>query len=64
MTLIFTFISWQVYNIGLFGLIVKVSSLFSNVFTTLGLPIVAALAVIFFHDVMDGIKVVDLLLAI
>ncbi|CAO2842234.1 unnamed protein product [Amaranthus hypochondriacus] len=64
MTLIFTSISWQVYNIGLFGLIVKVSSLFSNVVATLGLPIVPALAVVFFHDVMDGIKVVAMLLAI
>lgn len=64
MTLICTALSWQVYNIGLFGLIVRVSSLFSNVVSTLGLPIVPVLAVIFFHDFMDGIKVVAMLLAI
>lgn len=64
MTLICTAVSWQVYNIGLFGLIVKVSSLFSNVVATLGLPIVPVLAVVFFHDIMDGIKVVAMLLAI
>lgn len=64
MTLVCTALSWQVYNIGLFGLIVKVSSLFSNVVATLGLPIVPVLAVIFFHDIMSGIKVVAMLLAI
>ncbi|XP_021722882.1 purine permease 21-like [Chenopodium quinoa] len=64
MTLICTALSWQVYNIGLFGLIVRVSSLFSNVVSTLGLPIVPVLAVIFFSDIMDGIKVVAMLLAI
>ncbi|KAL2930798.1 Purine permease 21, partial [Bienertia sinuspersici] len=64
MTLICTAVSWQVYNIGLFGLIVKVSSLFSNVVATLGLPVVPVLAVIFFHDIMNGIKLVAMLLAI
>ncbi|KNA04727.1 hypothetical protein SOVF_196990 [Spinacia oleracea] len=64
LTLVCTALSWQVYNIGLFGLIVRVSSLFSNVVATLGLPIVPVLAVIFFNDIMDGIKVVAMLLAI
>lgn len=64
MTLIWTALSWQLYSIGLVGLIVKVSSLFSNVIATFGLPIVPVLAVIFFHDKMNGIKVVALLLAV
>lgn len=64
MTLIWTALGWQLYTIGLLGLIVKVSSLFSNVVSTFGLPIVPVLAVVFFHDAMDGIKVVAMLLAI
>ncbi|KAL2924883.1 Purine permease 21 [Bienertia sinuspersici] len=64
MTLIWTAVCWQVFTIGSLGLIIKVSSLFSNVVATLGLPIVPVLAVIFFHDTMDGVKVVAILLSI
>lgn len=64
MDLIWTALTWQVYTFGLNGLIVKVSSLFSNIIATFGLPIVPVLAVILFHDTMNGIKVVALLLAI
>ncbi|XP_074269702.1 purine permease 21-like [Silene latifolia] len=64
MTLLWTAMSWQVYTIGVVGLINKVSSLFSNVVATLGLPIVPVLAVIFFHDSMDGVKVVAMVLAL
>uniref|UniRef100_A0A803MJ12 Uncharacterized protein n=1 Tax=Chenopodium quinoa TaxID=63459 RepID=A0A803MJ12_CHEQI len=64
MTLIWTALSWQVYTIGTLGLIVKVSSLFSNVVATVGLPIIPILAAIFFHDSLDGIKIVAILLAI
>ncbi|KAH9627386.1 hypothetical protein KSS87_001225 [Heliosperma pusillum] len=64
MTLVWTALTWQLYSIGIVGLINKVSSLFSNVVATLGLPIVPVLAVIFFHDSMDGVKVVAMVLAI
>lgn len=64
MTLVWTAVAWQVCSIGLLGLIFEVSSLFSNVISTLALPFVPVLAVIFFHDKMDGVKVVALLLAI
>ncbi|XP_022737647.1 probable purine permease 11 [Durio zibethinus] len=64
MTLIWTAVTWQVSSIGLLGLIFEVSSLFSNVISTLGLPVVPILAVIFFHDKMDGVKVMAMLLAI
>lgn len=64
MTLIWIALSWQLFTIGLVALIVNVSSLFSNVIATFGLPIVPVLAVVFFHDSMDGIKVVAMLLAI
>ncbi|KFK31475.1 hypothetical protein AALP_AA6G116900 [Arabis alpina] len=64
MTLVFTAIAWQVYTIGLVGLIFESSSVFSNAITAVGLPIVPILAVIVFHDKMDGTKVISIILAI
>jgi hypothetical protein len=64
MNLIWTAVSWQLFGIGCVGLIFKVSSLFSNVISTLGLPIVPVLAVVFFKDKMSGIKVISMILAI
>ncbi|XP_074304005.1 putative purine permease 11 [Silene latifolia] len=64
MTLIWIAITWQISSIGLLGLIFEVSSLFGNVISTLGLPLVPVFAVIFFHDKMSGVKVVSLVLAI
>ncbi|KAI3697516.1 hypothetical protein L6452_30609 [Arctium lappa] len=64
MNLVWTAISWQVFSLGYVGLIFKVSSLFSNVISTLGVPIVPVLAVVFFHEKMNGVKVIAMLLAI
>ncbi|XP_002272204.1 probable purine permease 10 [Vitis vinifera] len=64
MILLWTAVGWAVFSVGLFGLIFEVSSLFSNVISTLGLPIVPVLAVVFFHDKMDGVKVIAMLLGI
>ncbi|KAK1378488.1 putative purine permease [Heracleum sosnowskyi] len=64
MILVWTAVSWQVYNIGTIGLIYKVSSLFSNVISTLGLPIVPVLAVFIFNEKMSGLKAVSMVLAI
>ncbi|BFG31154.1 hypothetical protein CerSpe_174280 [Prunus speciosa] len=64
MTLLWTAVTWQISSVGLLGLIFEVSSLFSNVISTLALPLVPILAVIFFHDKMDGVKVMVMLLAI
>ncbi|CAK9146320.1 unnamed protein product [Ilex paraguariensis] len=64
MNLVWTAVTWQVFSIGAVGLIFKVSSLFSNVISTLGLPIVPVLAVFIFHDKMSGVKVIAMLLAI
>ncbi|XP_006647707.1 probable purine permease 11 [Oryza brachyantha] len=64
MTLLWTAISWQVASVGVVGLIFVVSSLFSNVISTLALPIIPAFAVIFFHDKMDGVKIIAMLMAI
>ncbi|KAJ6714879.1 hypothetical protein OIU85_026389 [Salix viminalis] len=64
MTLIWTAITWQISSVGLLGLIFEVSSLFSNVISTLALPLVPILAVVFLHDKMNGVKVMAMLLAI
>ncbi|XP_044493828.1 probable purine permease 11 [Mangifera indica] len=64
MTLTWTAVTWQISSVGLLGLIFEVSSLFSNVISTLALPIVPIFAVIFFHDKMQGVKVIAMLLAI
>ncbi|XP_019457275.1 PREDICTED: probable purine permease 11 [Lupinus angustifolius] len=64
MTLLWTAVSWQIFSLGTLGLIFEVSSLFSNVVGTMALPIVPILAVIFFHDNINGVKVIALLLAL
>ncbi|GFY88701.1 nucleotide-sugar transporter family protein [Actinidia rufa] len=51
-------------SLSLVGLIFEISSLFSNVISALGFPIVPVLAVFVFNDNMDGVKVIDMLLAI
>ncbi|XP_018451566.2 probable purine permease 10 [Raphanus sativus] len=64
MNLVWTAITWQVFNIGGTGLIFELSSLFSNAISALGLPVVPVLAVIIFHDKMNGLKVISMILAI
>lgn len=64
MTLLWTVVSWQLFSVGCVGLIFDVSSLFSNAISALGLPIVPVFAVIFFHDRMDGVKIVAMVLAV
>ncbi|XP_062073780.1 probable purine permease 11 [Humulus lupulus] len=64
MTLIWIALTWQICSVGLLGLIFEVSSLFSNVISTLALPVIPILAVIFFHDKMNGLKVIAMVLAI
>ncbi|XP_039142500.1 LOW QUALITY PROTEIN: probable purine permease 11 [Dioscorea cayenensis subsp. rotundata] len=64
MTLVWTSICWQVTNVGLVGLIFEVSSLFSNVISSLAVPIAPVFAVILFHDTINGIKVMSLLMAL
>lgn len=64
LNLIGTAISWQFFTVGSIGLIFKVSSLFSNVISILGLPVAPVLAVMFLHDKLTGIKIMSMLLAI
>ncbi|KAL3643603.1 hypothetical protein CASFOL_014418 [Castilleja foliolosa] len=63
MNLIWTAVSWQVFSVGCVGLIFKVSSLFSNVISILGLPVAPILAVIFISDKLTGLKGMAMLLA-
>ncbi|KAK8693367.1 hypothetical protein V6N13_070952 [Hibiscus sabdariffa] len=64
LTLVWTAISWQVCAVGVVGLIFAVSSLFSNVISTLSLAITPLAALIVFHDKMNGVKVIAMLLAL
>jgi hypothetical protein len=41
-----------------------VSSLFSNVISTLALPVTPVFAILFFHDNVDGVKIISMLVAI
>jgi drug/metabolite transporter (DMT)-like permease len=64
LTLVGTAVGWQVFSVGLISLISLISSLFANVISTLSLPLIPIFAVIFFHDGMNGVKVVAMLIAI
>ena len=64
MTLVFTAVAWQVCSVGVVGLIFVVSSLFSNVISTLSLAVTPIASVIVFHDSMNGVKIIAMLMAI
>jgi hypothetical protein len=64
MTLAWTAISWQLTTMGMMGLVAAVSSLFSNVISTVGMPLAPVIAVIFLKDKMDGVKVLAMLIGL
>jgi len=64
MTLVWTAIAWQVCSVGVVGLIFLVSSLYSNVISTVSLAITPIVAVIVFHDKMNGVKIISMLMAL
>ena len=64
MTLVWTAATWQISSVGMLGLVFEVSSLFSNVISTVALPVVPILGVVFFRDRMDGVKAMALILAV
>ncbi|KAG2404195.1 purine permease [Vigna angularis] len=64
MTLVWTAIAWQVCSVGVVGLIFLVSSLYSNVISTVSLAVTPIAAVIVFHDKMNGVKIISMLLAL
>lgn len=63
-TLIFSAIAWQAFFLGTFGLIFLVSYLFSYVVNSVAQPIVPFLAVIFFHEKLNGSKIIALLMGL
>jgi drug/metabolite transporter (DMT)-like permease len=64
MTLVWTAVAWQICSVGVVGLIFMVSSLFSNVISTSSLAVTPIATMIVFHDKMNGVKVIAMLLAI
>lgn len=64
MNLFWTAVSWQVFSVGCTGLIFKVSSLFSNVISLLGLPVAPVMAVVVLGDKLTGLKAVSMVLAV
>ncbi|KAI4364794.1 hypothetical protein MLD38_020840 [Melastoma candidum] len=64
MTLMWIEVCWQPASVGLLGLVFEAGSLFSNVISTMALPVVPILAVMLFHDKMDGIKAMAMIIAI
>ncbi|KAL9681561.1 hypothetical protein QQ045_013346 [Rhodiola kirilowii] len=64
MTLVWTAVAWQVCAVGVVGLIFLVSSLFSNVISTVSLAVTPIVAVIIFHDNFNGVKLIAMLFSI
>uniref|UniRef100_A0A804MBA6 Purine permease 11 n=2 Tax=Zea mays TaxID=4577 RepID=A0A804MBA6_MAIZE len=64
MTLVWASVSWQLASVGVVGLVFEVSSLFSNVISTFALPIVPLFGVMAFHDRMNGVKIIAMLISI
>ncbi|OMO69678.1 hypothetical protein CCACVL1_19332 [Corchorus capsularis] len=64
LTLVWTAVTWQVCAVGVVGLIFVVSSLFSNVISTLSLAVTPLAALVVFHDKMNGVKIIAMLLAL
>lgn len=64
MTLAWTAVSWQLTTMGMMGLVAAVSSLFTNVISTVGMPLSPVVAVIFLGDSMDGVKVLAMLIGL
>ncbi|GFP81320.1 probable purine permease 11 [Phtheirospermum japonicum] len=58
MTLVWTAVAWQVCSVGGVGLIFVVSSLFSNVISTLSLAVTPIASLVVFRDNMNGVKII------
>ncbi|CAN8253289.1 unnamed protein product [Cochlearia groenlandica] len=64
LTLVGTAVTWQVCSVGVVGLIFLVSSLFSNVISTLSLAVTPLAALVVFRDKMSGVKMMAMLIAL
>ncbi|XP_062226571.1 probable purine permease 11 [Phragmites australis] len=64
MTLAWTAITWQLCTMGMMGLVAAVSSLFTNVISTVGTPLSPVIAVIFLGDRVGGVKLLAMLIGV
>ncbi|TVU16002.1 hypothetical protein EJB05_39548, partial [Eragrostis curvula] len=64
MTLAWTAVAWQLCTMGLMGLVATVSSLFTNVISTVATPLSPVVAVIFLGDRVNGVKLLAMLIAV
>ncbi|EFH67553.1 ATPUP11 [Arabidopsis lyrata subsp. lyrata] len=64
LTLVWTAVTWQVCSVGVVGLIFLVTSLFSNVISTLSLAVTPLAALVVFRDKMSGVKIMAMLIAL
>ncbi|GMI93531.1 hypothetical protein like AT4G18220 [Hibiscus trionum] len=64
MTLVWTAFAWQVSIFGGVALVFELSALFANIIGGLGLPITPIAAMVVFHDKMNGVKGISMVLAI
>ncbi|XP_071718493.1 probable purine permease 11 isoform X2 [Rutidosis leptorrhynchoides] len=64
MTFVGTAVACQVCSVGVVGLIFLVSSLFSNVISTLSLSLTPLAAVIVLHAKMNGVKIIAMLMGL
>ena len=62
--LIFEAVSWQLFNLGVMGLIICVSSLLAGVLIAVLLPLSEVLAVVVLHEKFDGTKGIALVLSL
>ncbi|CAI0397910.1 unnamed protein product [Linum tenue] len=64
MTLVWTGVTWEIFAVATMALVFEVSSVFSNVVGTVGLPLAPIMAVVVFDDRMSGVKAVAMVLAL
>ncbi|CAN1821852.1 Probable purine permease 10 [Linum perenne] len=64
MTLICIAVFWQLFFVGVVGLVFQVSSLFSNSISVVGSSLIPIMAVFFFKDNMSGVKGVSMVLSV
>ncbi|KAK6918015.1 hypothetical protein RJ641_016437 [Dillenia turbinata] len=57
-------LAWQVFAVGVVSLIFVETSLFYNVTSTVALALCPLAAVVVFHDKMDGVNIIAMLLAL
>ncbi|KAK9116324.1 hypothetical protein Sjap_015271 [Stephania japonica] len=63
MTLFWIAIAWQVSSVDMVGLVLTVSSLFSNFISMLSLPLVPIASTVIYYERMNGVKIVSVLMA-